>query len=221
MARAPRPLAPGLTYHVTARGNERQAIARDDADRRFLLARLGEVGVRRGWVVGHFCLMPNHLHLLVRTPEPDLSDGMRELLGHHARCFNDRWDRVGHLFQGRFHTRLVVRDAHHLELHRYLARNPVAAGLCAEPEAYRWSAHAALLGLAPAPRFLDTSLEAFGGSRERYAAFVATGRAFLLDLLGDGSPERLRAARDAGFSQAEIARALGVSQPTIHRRLRE
>ena len=220
MPRGPRPLAPGLTYHVTARGNERRAIARDDADRQFLLARLTDVAVRRAWLVASHCLMPNHLHLLVRTPDPDLSDGMRELLGHFARRFNDRHDRVGHLFQGRFHTRVVVRDAHRLELHRYLARNPVAAGLCAVPEAYRWSAHTALLGLTPAPLFLDTSLEAFAGSRERYAAFVAAGTTFLADLLGDGSPERLRAAADAGFTQRQIASALGLHQSSIARRLR-
>ncbi len=220
MPRPSRPLGAALTYHVTARGNDRRSIARDDADRRRLLERLAGVAAARGWRVSSHCLMPNHLHLLLRTPEPDLSDGLRELLGGHARAFNDRHERVGHLFQGRFHCRVVVRDAHHLELHRYLARNPVAAALCATPEEYPWSAHAALLGISPAPPFLDTSLAAFAGDRLRYAAFVAAGTTHLADLIGDGTTERLRAALDAGFSQRQLAAHLGLHQSSISRRLR-
>lgn len=221
MARLPRPLAPGLTYHVTTRGNERRDISRDDDDRRLLLRLLDDEVRDRKWVVGSYCLMPNHLHLLVRTPEPDLSEGLHDALGTYARRFNDRHDRSGHLFQDRFHSVVVTDDAHHLVLYRYIARNPVKAGLCRAAEDWPWSAHGPLRGTAISPVLLDTTLGPFAGDRRAYDRFVRAGSGSLLvDLLADGSGRRLRAAREAGFSQDEIATALGVSQRTVSRRLR-
>ena len=220
MARRPRHLVPSGTYHVTSRGNERRSIFRDDADRRRFSALLGRIGAEREWSITTYCWMPNHVHLLVRPPCADLSDGMQELLGSYARWHNDRHGRVGHLFQGRFHARAVVREAHHRELFRYLALNPVRAGLVRRPEAFAWSAHTALLGVTKPPPFLDPVLEPFEGDCGRYARFVADASGdSLRDLLGDGSAERLRAALDAGFSQARIARALGCSRATVGRRL--
>ena len=123
--------------------------------------------------------MDNHLHALVMTPQPNLAVGMQRLNGCYAQRFNARHARSGHLWQGRYHSELVTRDAHLLEAIRYIALNPLRAGLCDRPEMWRWSAHRALVGLEP-PGFLAVTetlayFAANGGDgRERYRAFIET-----------------------------------------------
>lgn len=221
MPRPHRPLAPGLTYHVTARGNRRQVLFEDDEDCLHLLKELRNAVQARGWLVGTYCLMPNHLHVVLQTPDPDLSAGLQQVLGRHARRYNDRHERDGHLFQGRFHTRVVTYDSYHQVLYRYLALNPVRAGLCDAPLRWRWSAHAALLGRASPHQLLDLSLTPFQGNRDEYERFVAVaGTGFLEDLVGDGSAPRLAAAAEAGYKHHEIARAAGISRDAVSRSIR-
>ena len=142
-------------YHVVSRGNERGAIFRDDADRCRFLELLGQVGNRYHWRILAYCLMRNHYHLLVQTPEPNLARCMRQLNGVYAQWFNRRHARVGHLLQGRYGARLVQADEHLLSVVRYIVRNPVAACLCENPSAWRFSSHRATLGEEP-PGYLDT-----------------------------------------------------------------
>ena len=141
MARPPRILVPGGVYHVTGRGNRKQLIFRDDRDCEWFLAIAEEVSGRRSWEPLAYCLMPNHYHLVVQTPKPDLSLGMQRLNSRYAQAFNHRHDASGHLFQGRFHSVLVGHERHLLELARYLALNPVRAGLCDRPGEWRWSSY--------------------------------------------------------------------------------
>jgi len=126
-------------YHVFARGNERRFIFRDDRDRKEYLRLLGETIRRYEWRLLAYCLMGNHVHLLVETPRPNLADGMQWLHGQYARYFNDRYDRCGHLFQGRYKAVLQRTDEQLLQALRYIALNPVADGLCASPSDYAWS----------------------------------------------------------------------------------
>ena len=149
MARPLRIEFPGALYHVTARGNARAPIFLEDADRQLLLATLGDAHERHGWLCHAYCLMPNHYHLLLGTPEANLSQGMRQLNGLYTQRFNRRHDRVGHVFQGRFKGILVERGAHLLELARYIVLNPVRAGIVACAEAYRWSSLRATQDLTP------------------------------------------------------------------------
>jgi putative transposase len=93
--------------------------------------------------------MSNHYHLLVRTPQPNLARGMRDLNGIYAQAFNRRYSRVGHLFQGRYRAVLVESDEHLLTALAYVVRNPVRAGMCASPREWRWSSQAAALGERP------------------------------------------------------------------------
>lgn len=157
MARPPRlELANGI-YHVLARGNERRAIFWDDGDRRRFLELVAELDARFHWRILFYCLMSNHYHLLVKTPEPNLARGMRHLNGVYAQSFNRRHGRVGHLLQGRYGARLVEEDEHLLAVARYIVRNPVRAGLCDRPSDWRWSSQRETLGEEPA-RFVDTAL---------------------------------------------------------------
>ena len=111
MARPPRLLIPGGIYHVTARGNERGLLYRDPADNERFLDILAEVTRRQRWRVLAYCLMGNHYHLLIQTPEPNLAAGMRQLNGVYAQSFNRRHTRVGHLFEGRYDAKLCRRTA--------------------------------------------------------------------------------------------------------------
>jgi putative transposase len=176
MARPLRIAYPGALYHLTSRGNARQPIFLDDGDRRLFLHHLGEVVGRSRWRCRAFCLMTNHYHLLVETPEANVSRGMQRLNSLYSQGFNARHERVGHVLQGRFTGILVEQEEHELELARYVVLNPVRASLVAGPEEYPWSSLRATLGLDPCPEWLDAgSLRAAFGSRARYLEFVRAG----------------------------------------------
>ncbi|MDX6512382.1 MAG: REP-associated tyrosine transposase [Gaiellaceae bacterium] len=167
MSRPLRPLVADATYNVSVKGVADTVIVRGDSDRRCWLALLATVTLRLGWRLHEYCLMDTHFHLLLRTPEPNLSAGMQRLNGGYAQLFNRRHRREGHLFSGRFFSRIIEDERHRIELHRYIARNPVRAGMCTDPAAYRWSSHAALIGRVKAPPFLavDEVLRLFGRTR--------------------------------------------------------
>jgi putative transposase len=154
MARPLRVLVPDGTYHVTSRGINKTKIYLDDADRTAFLARLGKVVTASAWSCLSYCLMDTHFHLLVRTPHPNLPDGMRSLKSGHAQYFSRRhaWD--GPLFSRRYWGQLIQRDVHLLSALKYVALNPVVSGLCAEPNGWPWSAHAAISGSSDAPSWL-------------------------------------------------------------------
>ena len=166
----------GALYHITSRGNDRAAIFLVDSDRRQFLDTLGEVVGRCGWRCLAYCLMTNHYHLVVETPRANLSAGMRHVNGLYTQRFNRRHERVGHVFQGRFHAVVVERETHFLELARYVVLNPVRAGIVRRAEDYRWSSLRATLGFEPMPRWLkpDEIVAPFG-SAARYLEFVREG----------------------------------------------
>jgi REP-associated tyrosine transposase len=176
MGRQPRIDHPGAVHHVTARGNAKADIFLCSADASVFLATLGTVVADHGWVCFAYCLMPNHYHLLIETPRPNLSTGMHALNAPYARMFNAAHDRVGHVFQQRFHSEVVNREAHLLEAMRYVVLNPVRAGLAASPAAWRWSSHRAIAGQCAAPRWLARQrvMRLFGGT-EAYVRFVDEG----------------------------------------------
>jgi len=155
MARMPRELVEDGIYHAYARGNAKQTIFLDDADYLIYLRMLGKVTNRMSWRCLAYCLMPNHLHLLLETPEANLSQGMHRLQSRYAREFNDRHKRVGHVFQGRYGASRVTTDGQLWMAATYLARNPVAAGLTVRPEEWRWSSYAATIGRRAAQEWLD------------------------------------------------------------------
>lgn len=161
--RPPRIDVEGALHHVYDRGNRRQLICEDDVDYRFFLSLVERAAKRFEWLVHAYCVMPNHYHLLVETPKGGLSRGMQLVNGRYAQAFN--WGRRldGHLFQGRFGSRLVESEAHAIWVNRYIARNPVEARLVEGPAAWAWSSYGALRrGSAPTWLAHDAVLRLFG-----------------------------------------------------------
>lgn len=181
MARPLRIEFPGALYHVTARGDRRETIFEDDKDRLVFLRTLAEVVERFNWLCQAYCLMPNHYHLLVETPDGNLSKGMRHLNGVYTQASNRRHNRIGHLFQGRFKGILIDKDSYLLELSRYIVLNPVRARMVKQPEKWKWSSYQAMIGEVSPPSWLaiDELLAAFGkyraSARQHYKDFVKQG----------------------------------------------
>lgn len=171
---------PGAFYHVTARGNEQRDIYKSRADRDRFLGYLESATERYGAVVHVWCLMGNHYHLLMETPEGNLSQIMRHINGAYTNYFNTKRRRAGHLFQGRYKAILVEQDAYALELSRYIHLNPVQAGMSSRPEDYAWSSYRNYVGEHIAPAWLRRKeiLEQFGGDEHRYRGFVEDGLKF-------------------------------------------
>ena len=182
MARPPRIEFAGALYHITARGNASAAIFVGDADRRDFLSILERSVERCGWLCHAYCLMSNHYHLLVETPQASLSRGMRHLNGVYTQRFNRRRGRAGHVFQGRYKAILVEKEAYLLELARYVVLNPVRAGLARRAGDWPWSSFPATAGCAVSPSWLTTGwiLGQFGRQRKvvqkKYAKFVEEGK---------------------------------------------
>jgi len=157
MARKPRALIAGGIYHVTSRGNDRQAIFRDDRDRESFLDRLAESARIYQVRIYLYCLMPNHFHLLLETPLGNLDRFMGSLLTGYTVYFNRRHQRIGHLMQGRYGAQVVEGNEYLLKLSRYIHLNPVQVLGVKELKlkerrsrlrAYRWSSFREYIGKA-------------------------------------------------------------------------
>jgi len=148
VARKPREHLAGGIFHVYARGNARDAVYRDDADRLAYLRMLGRTVSKMGWWCLAYCLMDNHVHLLVETPQANLSRGMQRLHGGYAQAFNARHGRSGHVFQGRYGAVPMKSDGQLWAVAAYIARNPLEANLCERPEDWPWSSYRSTFGAA-------------------------------------------------------------------------
>jgi putative transposase len=177
MGRPLRIFPPDGVYHVASRGSDRRPIFRLDEDREIFLERLQLTVERYRLPCLAYCLMDNHYHLIVITPDARLSAAMQELNGGYSKRFNAIHERSAHLFRNRFMAQLIDSDSYLLTACRYVAHNPVRAGLCQEPSTWKWSSYRATVGIDPAQRFLDERLlaGALGGGdrwRDRYREFV-------------------------------------------------
>lgn len=203
MARLPRIAAAGFPHHVIQRGNDRQAVFREEADYARYLAWLRDVAVAHGLAVHAYVLMPNHIHLLVTPPtDSALSRAMQSLGRRYVRWFNDKYGRTGTLWEGRFRSAPIDADRYLLACCRYIELNPVRAGMVGSPELYRWSSYAHHAGVRVDPLVTDHPLVwALGNTPfERQLAYRGL---FDVDLPLD----TLRSIRSA----THRGRALGIS----------
>ena len=247
MGRPIRVVGAGAIYHVVARGNDRQMLFLGDDDRARFMELLVEVAGALNWEGFAYCLMGNHFHLAFATPEGDLPEGMRDVMGRYARHFNRVHRRSGHVFGGRYRAGPIESDGHLLSVVRYVARNPVVAGLVADAADWEWGSYREVVHGLPGAGFVDQAgmLELF--HRHRWRA-----RASLRHFVEDGLvPGRARvdprpieeagalrrpsvrqvffvlpplaathACHSLGYRHVEIAAASGVTRSAVSYRLR-
>jgi len=213
MARPLRIEYEGAVYHVTSRGNARQRIFLDDEDYQAFLEIVTKIVERFRWICHAYCLMDNHYHLLLETPQPNLSKGMHLLNSIFSQTFNRKHRRVGHVLQGRFKSILVEKESHLLEVARYVVLNPVRAKVVEHPGQHPWSSYRASAGMVQPDAFLsvDWILAQFAPTRSRahsaYRDFVDGG-------IGIPLWEGLHAGMLLGSDAfAEHARSLAVQLP--------
>lgn len=181
MARPLRIEYDGAVHHVTSRGNARKPIFKDDADRSIFLELLYKVNKRYNLLCHAYCLMNNHYHLVIETPDGNLSKGMRQINGIYTQSFNRKHKRVGHVFQGRYKAILIQKESHLLEVCRYVVLNPVRAKAVKRPDEWKWSSYRATAGMEKAHLCLTTDwiTGQFAirkrTARKSYREFVAAG----------------------------------------------
>lgn len=235
MPRARRTHIPGAFYHVTLRGNHREPIFRIPDDRLDLEEIVGDAIVRHGASVHAYCWMTNHIHLLAQPDQVPIGRMIHVIAMRYARHFQRNVPTTGHLFERRYHARVVDTDSYLLQVVRYIHLNPVVAGLARSAVDYQWSSHRAYLG-QPATPWLTTAGvmavfdENANRARESYAAFIAAGekdahaRATADASPGDGFawPQPPREAADVRVTNAalealivEICASAGVTVPAI------
>ncbi|HBI15542.1 MAG TPA: addiction module toxin RelE [Desulfobulbaceae bacterium] len=170
-------------YYVTSRGSARADIFLTEADRQAFLDILASVVEKYNWLCHAYCLLDNRYHLIVETPHPNLSLGMRQLNGVYTQTFNRAHQRSGHVFQGRYKAILAEKGSRLLEFCRYVVKLPVQVGLVAKPEEWRWSSYTNTAWGVKVPAYLtvDWVLDQFAErrttARQRYCQFVAEGLA--------------------------------------------
>ena len=196
MGRAMRVIHAGEAYHLTARGSNKNVIFVDDDDRQRFVMRLGCAAHRYGWSCFAYCLMGNHIHLVASGPDAAIPLGMRDLLGGHARYFNRRHSRTGHVFGSRFHHVHVADDRQMMATLRYVALNPVRAGLVERPEEWPWSSYASLMNGIIHPGTVDARAVLSLMAKDDVGPWAARQR--FADHVEAGIDEALAAARIAG-----------------------
>ncbi|HET9734245.1 MAG TPA: transposase [Burkholderiales bacterium] len=164
MARQPRPILPGVALHIVQRGNDRADCFRRDGDYMLYLTHLRELADELGCAVHAYCLMTNHVHLLLTPPAADAcATLMRNLGQRYVQRFNRAYERTGTLWEGRFRSFLVDSAGYVLACYRYIEQNPLRAGMVPAPSAYPWSSYHANAGLrldplvTPHPEYLSLS----------------------------------------------------------------
>ena len=196
MARRPRLFAAGVLYHVIVRGNQRQKTFTAESDYQAYIERLARYRKKYDYVLHAYCLMPNHVHLLVESSEQPLAKFMQGLQQSYSQYFNLRHRKTGHVFEGRYKAILCQKDQYLLQLIRYIHLNPVRAGMVRSPERYRYSGdHAYLQGKATETIDPATVLSMLGG-KQAYRRFVQDG-------LSEGHKEEYYAVEDQRFLGAQ------------------
>lgn len=165
MARKPRKKSESGIYHILMRGINRQVIFEDEYDYIKFLQTLDKYKEQSGYELYAYCLMSNHVHLLLKVGQEPLEQLMRRICGSYVYWYNARYQRIGYLFQDRFKSEVVEDDSYFLTVLRYIHQNPVKSGIAKNVERYKWSSMCEYIA---SPKFVETTfaLEFFGQERE-------------------------------------------------------
>jgi len=178
MARRPRIWYKGASYHITCRGNHQNNIFNERSDYKVYLRIIEKVKEQLDFDLWAYCLMTNHVHLLIKTKESSISDIMKKINMLYVNYFNRKYNKVGHLFQGRYGAKLISDYTYLLELSRYIHLNPVRAKIVKRPEDYEWSSYNMYIGLI-GEELIDSKdiLDRFVDDKARsiYKEFVEKG----------------------------------------------
>lgn len=200
---------PGALHHIIVRGINRRNIFFDRRDRREFLRRLNKGLVETGVECFSWALIPNHVHLLLKTANRPLTDLMRSLLTGYALCFNKRHQRVGYLFQNRYKSILCDEDKYFLQLVRYIHLNPLRAGLVSslsELNRYSWCGHSAILGNQ------HLSWQNISAVLKRFGKTVGQARIHYLEFVSKGIPEGRRPDLSGGGLLRSAGGWVGIRQ---------
>lgn len=176
MPRKPRIHIPYAFYHAILRGNNKQNIFVDEEDRSYLCLKLQEGLSRFSHKIHAFCFMTNHIHLLIQVCAYPLGDIIHHFSSIYARTFNRHYDRIGHLFQGRFKAQLVRDEKYLLDLIRYIHLNPVRANIVTDPADYLWSSHRAHIGKWELPWLEKSLIEKKFPTGAQYQQFIESNK---------------------------------------------
>lgn len=210
MSRHARQSVAGGVYHVTTHGNGAAMVFDQPYQKLRVLDLVAETAESLDWDLYAWCIMGNHYHLLVRTPENDLSQGMHQINMKYGEWLNRTLGVKGHVFQDRFYSILLTQDSHLLEASRYIVLNPVRAGLVSSPEEWPWSSYGPAVTGAPSRVSLhDQPLmamfdEASGPARAAYQEFVKAG-------IGLDKPLFLMSGKARTWAEATRAKETGIS----------
>jgi REP element-mobilizing transposase RayT len=181
MSRQARIRIPDGVYHVTTHGDGDMMIFEGSSEKWRLLDLLADTAKKLDWAMYAWCVMGNHYHFLLKTPEDNLSEGMHHINMMYGEWYNNARERHGHVFQDRFFSILITQDSHLLEASRYVVLNPLRAGLVAAPQEWPWSSYStAVLGVPSRVSLKDQELmRVFSQqeveSRDLYRGFVHAG----------------------------------------------
>src|SRR5512145_594685 len=192
MARRPRVFAAGVLYHVIARGNQRQKTFTSDSDYRAYIERLARYRKKYDYKLHAYCLMPNHVHLLLESSEHPLAKLMQGLQQSYSQYFNLKHRKTGHVFEGRYKAILCQKDEYLLQLIRYIHLNPVRAGMVRSPERYRHSGHHTYLQGKATETMDPRAVLSMLGGKPAYRWFVQDG-------LSEGHKEEYYGVEDQRF----------------------
>jgi len=164
---------PGAKYHITCRGNKKKNIFLDKVDHLIYLDIIKEVKKRYDFLILTYCLMPNHVHLQIKTRDIEIWRIMRGINWRYARYFNERYSTVGHVFQGRYGSKIIDNNYYNLIVNRYIHLNPVKDKLIIKPEDYKWSSYSIYMGLCKSSLVNEKEiLNYFGGNKTLYNNYV-------------------------------------------------
>ena len=191
MARPLRIEYEGAVYHITARGNEKRSIFKDNKDRFIFLDILNKAKEKYNWLCHAYCLMNNHYHLIIETIDANLSIGMRQLNGVYSQAFNNRHKRAGHFFQGRYNSIIIEKNAYLLEASRYVVLNPVRAKIVKHPQEWKWSSYRSMVGIEKPLKLLTTDwvLSEFSKNKKKAQQLYQD---FILEGLGDSIYSKIK-----------------------------